>query len=85
MSPSVSEHDVDGEDELFPPGYFDNDEPFAFMGDEPEVTLTPAEEAVANHAPSVRATMVLQNGRKHGNVTYAVGDIVTVAIPAEYC
>ncbi len=77
--------DTASDDELFPQNHFDDDELFTFMGDEPEFALTPAEEAVASYAPSVRASMVLRNKRKHGAVIYAVGDVVTLSIPPKYC
>jgi hypothetical protein len=47
------------------------------MGDEPEFTLTLAEEAVASYAPSVRASMVLRNSQKHGTIIFAVGHCYT--------
>jgi hypothetical protein len=55
-----------------------------FMPEEPVITLTEAEQAVASHALLVRASMVLRNTRQHGNVNYAVGVFVTLAIPADY-
>jgi hypothetical protein len=68
----------------FPFSHGDDDGTISFMPDEPEITLTAAEQAVASHAPSVRASMVLRNARQHGDVNYAVGEIVTLAIPANY-
>jgi hypothetical protein len=52
------------------------------MGNEPDVQHTKGEIAVAHHAPTVHAAMVCQNLWKHANMSYSVGDIVTVAVPA---
>jgi hypothetical protein len=65
------------DNEMFSRNNVDNYKPFPYMGDEPKVTLTPAEQAMASHTPSVRASMVVCNTQKYDIVSYAVGDIVT--------
>ncbi len=76
--------DTARDDELFPQNHFDDDEPFTFMGNKSEFALTPAEEAVASYAPSVRVSIVLRNKKKHGAVIYAVRDVVTLSIPPKF-
>jgi hypothetical protein len=51
----------------------DHNDASAFIPDEPEITLTSAENAVATHAPSVRASMVPRNTRQHGSVDFCRG------------
>ncbi len=53
------------------------------MGDEQLPSLTPAEVAVVNHAPLVRARMVLRNSQQHDDVSFSVGDIMSVTVPGD--
>jgi hypothetical protein len=72
------------DEEPIPSNHFDDDDSFGYMGDKPQVTLTLAGKVVASHVPLVRANMVLRNARKQTDVSFAVGDIVTVFIPKEH-
>jgi hypothetical protein len=62
---------------------FANDDGFGFMGDEQLPLLIPAEVAVVNDAPLVRARMILQNSRQHDKVSFSVGDGVSVDFPVD--
>jgi hypothetical protein len=62
---------------------FVDDEGFGFMGNEPQMLLTVAKAVVVNHAPLVRARIVLRYPQQSESTLFTLGDIVSVAVPQD--